>query len=138
VSSRVTSPDYRPRLAGRWLAETRAQFPAVMLTGARAVGKTTTAAQLARQVVRLDEPRQAAIWRADPDAALSSVVVPALLDEWQEVPEVLGALKRSVDSDSTPGRFLLAILTSLHDCGLGRPTTKRTAPMRRNERTYSD
>jgi hypothetical protein len=30
-----------------------------------------------------------------------------LLDEWQEVPEVLGAVKRAVDADRHPGRFLL-------------------------------
>lgn len=30
-----------------------------------------------------------------------------MLDEWQEVPEVLGAVKRSVDDDPRPGRFLL-------------------------------
>jgi predicted AAA+ superfamily ATPase len=30
-----------------------------------------------------------------------------LLDEWQEAPEVLGAVKRSVDTDPRPGRFVL-------------------------------
>ena len=30
-----------------------------------------------------------------------------LLDEWQEVPGVLGAVKRAVDEDSRPGRFIL-------------------------------
>src|SRR5262249_375419 len=32
---------------------------------------------------------------------------PVLLDEWQEVPAVLGAVKRAVDDDPRPGRFLL-------------------------------
>lgn len=32
---------------------------------------------------------------------------PVLLDEWQAVPEVLGAIKRSVDRDSRPGRYLV-------------------------------
>lgn len=31
---------------------------------------------------------------------------PVLLDEWQVVPGVLGAVKRSVDQDPRPGRFL--------------------------------
>jgi predicted AAA+ superfamily ATPase len=30
-----------------------------------------------------------------------------VIDEWQEVPEVLGAVKRSVDEDPRPGRFIL-------------------------------
>jgi len=40
-------------------------------------------------------------------AALRLFAEPLLLDEWQEVPEVLGAVKRAVDKDSRPGRFLL-------------------------------
>ena len=32
---------------------------------------------------------------------------PVLLDEWQEVPAVLGAVKRAVDREPRPGRFLL-------------------------------
>lgn len=113
-----------------------------MVTGARAVGKTTTAARLANQVVHLDEPREAAIWRADPDAALSSLRLPALLDEWQEVPEVLGAVKRSVDSDPTPGRYLLT--GSVHARieqrmwpGTGRLVTAHMGPVSRRELTGS-
>jgi predicted AAA+ superfamily ATPase len=30
-----------------------------------------------------------------------------LIDEWQEVPQILGAVKRTVDDDPRPGRFLL-------------------------------
>ena len=32
---------------------------------------------------------------------------PVLLDEWQAVPGVLGAVKRAVDTDPRPGRFLV-------------------------------
>jgi hypothetical protein len=32
---------------------------------------------------------------------------PVLLDEWQEVPELMGAVRRAVDEDPHPGRFLL-------------------------------
>lgn len=45
--------------------------------------------------------------RADADAALRGLREPILLDEWQAVPEVLGAVKRAVDVDGRPGRFLL-------------------------------
>lgn len=84
-----------------------ATFPAVMITGPRAAGKTTTAAQTVAQVNRLDEPGMAALYRADPDAALRRATLPLLIDEWQEVPEVLGAVKRWVDRDSSPGQFVL-------------------------------
>lgn len=80
-------------------------FPAVLITGARATGKTTTAAQRVARVERLDEPGVAAAFRADPDAALRRAGRPVLIDEWQEVPGVLAAVKRAVDRDRTPGQF---------------------------------
>jgi predicted AAA+ superfamily ATPase len=55
----------------------------------------------------LDLPDTASRYRADPDAALRRADRPLLIDEWQEVPEVLGAVKRAVDHDRTPGQFLL-------------------------------
>lgn len=103
----IDTSSYRPRMADGYLAELCADFPAVMITGARAAGKTTTAAQHVEQIVRLDQPGVAAAYRADPDAALRRAARPVLLDEWQEVPEVLAAVKRAVDRDATPGQFVL-------------------------------
>jgi hypothetical protein len=57
----------------------------------------------ARTVVRLDSDAEAAAFRADPDVALRGLREPVLLDEWQAVPSVLGALKRAVDDDLRPG-----------------------------------
>lgn len=99
---------YARRLVDGLLEELLADLPAVMVTGPRAAGKTTTAARHAATVVRLDRPAEAAIFRADPDVALRERVEPILLDEWQEVPGVLGAIKRTVDNDPRPRRFLLA------------------------------
>jgi hypothetical protein len=82
-------------------------FPAVLVTGPRAAGKTSTAIRHVADVARLDLPDTAAIFRADPDVALRSYSEPLLIDEWQEVPEVLGAVKRAVDHDSHPNRFVL-------------------------------
>ncbi len=98
---------YRARMADGYLADLLAEFPAVMVNGARATGKTTTAAQQADQIARLDDPGAAGSFRADPDAALRRATRPVLLDEWQEVPEVLAAVKRAVDADSRPGQFIL-------------------------------
>ena len=83
------------------------QLPAVSITGPRATGKTTTAQRRAATVVRLDREAEAAAFRADPDVALRGLPEPVLLDEWQEVPGLLGAVKRAVDEDSRPGRYLL-------------------------------
>ena len=78
-----------------------------MITGARAAGKTTTSLRHAASTVRLDNEREAAPFMADPDAALRDRPEPVLLDEWQECPKVLGAVKRAVDTERRPGRFIL-------------------------------
>lgn len=98
---------YHSRTIDRLLRELLEDFPAIVITGPRAAGKTTTAARLARSTVRLDRRVEAEAFRADPDSALARQIEPVLLDEWQVVPEVLGAVKRSVDQDPSPGRFLI-------------------------------
>ena len=103
----MISRTYSKRLADRYLNDLLAEFPAVMITGPRAAGKTTTASQHAAQVDRLDQPSAAASYRADPDAALRRGARPLLLDEWQEVPAVLAAVKRAVDANPEPGQFIL-------------------------------
>ena len=99
--------EYRRRLLDPLIETLQADVPALLLVGPRAVGKTTTAARHARTIIRLDRPREATAFRADPDAALRDLPEPVLLDEWQVVPEVLGAVKRTVDTDPRPGRFLI-------------------------------
>jgi len=90
------------------LTELLTELPAISLLGPRASGKTTTAARHARSIVRLDRPAEAAAFHADADAALKGLAEPILLDEWQEVPHLLAAVKRAVDTGPRhPGRFLL-------------------------------
>jgi predicted AAA+ superfamily ATPase len=101
------SNPYTPRLVDDELADAVGAHPATLIVGPRAAGKTTTARRHAAATVRLDRPAEAAAFRADPDAALATMDEPVLLDEWQEVPELLGAVKRAVDDDRRPGRFIL-------------------------------
>jgi hypothetical protein len=43
-----------------------------------------------------------------------------LLDEWQEVPGVLGSVKRAVDADFRPGRFIRLPMTVLTEREVNR------------------
>jgi predicted AAA+ superfamily ATPase len=116
---------YIDRLIDAVLAEFLSGLPAVLLVGPRGCGKTTTARRLARSVVRLDRPQEAAAVRADPDAVLASLDPPVLIDEWQIVPEVLGAVKRAVDDGSGAGRFLLTGSARSDALSAGWPGTGR-------------
>ncbi|MBI2892065.1 MAG: ATP-binding protein [Deltaproteobacteria bacterium] len=98
---------YLRRTVDRLLGELLAELPAVLIVGPRAAGKTTTAERHAATTIHLDRPAEAAAFRADPDAALRGLLEPTLLDEWQSVPEVLGAVKRAIDVDPHPGRYIL-------------------------------
>lgn len=101
------SEQYVTRLADEAIPRLMRALPALLIVGPRATGKTTTARRYANSIVQLDNPPEAAAFVADPDAALKRFEEPVLLDEWQEVPGVLGAIKRSVDHDPHGGRFLL-------------------------------
>lgn len=116
---------YLPRLIDSELGEVMAAHPAALVVGPRACGKTTTTRRHSRSVLRLDVPAQAAVVRADPDAALRGLDEPVLIDEWQLVPEVLGAVKRAVDDDPRPGRFVLTGSSQADLTTLGWPATGR-------------
>lgn len=103
----MVGSSYKRRLIEARLDSLFAELPALFVTGPRAAGKTTTLQRRAKTSVRLDVDDEAAAFRADPDVALRNLTPPVLLDEWQNVPGVLGAVKRSVDSDPSPGRFLV-------------------------------
>jgi len=103
----VSGSAYRARLVDPVLDEYLAQLPAVLVLGPRAIGKSTTLARRAATVVSLDREAETAAFEADPDAALRDLEEPVLLDEWQNVPGVLGAVRRAVQDNPSPGRFFV-------------------------------
>lgn len=83
--------------------------PVVMVNGPRQCGKTTLARRFVegdRTYITLDDDTQLAAARADP-AGFMRGIDRAIIDEIQRAPELLRAIKRSVDEDRRPGRFLL-------------------------------
>src|SRR5208283_4590447 len=98
-----------PRLVGRALAERLRIMPAVVVTGARQTGKSTLVEHLVagkRRYASLDDLDALDAARRDPEVLVGGSE-PVTLDEIQREPELLHAVKRAIDRDRRPGRFLL-------------------------------
>jgi len=132
------SDKYLPRLADPVLDNLMAELPAVMLLGPRGCGKTTTALRRAKAVLRLDQPDQAAVFRAAPDTVLAAATKPVLLDEWQNAPEALGAIKRAVDAGAAPESFVITGSVRSRHLTAGWPGTGRIVPLNMDGLTVSE
>ena len=98
-----------PRLSARRVTAALKDTPVVMVAGPRQSGKTTLVRAFAgrdRAYVTLDDDTVLAGVRSDPAGFLRGLDR-AVIDEVQRAPELLRAIKRSVDDDRRPGRFLL-------------------------------
>lgn len=130
-------PEYRTRLVDAELDELLAGLPAVSLEGPKGVGKTATALRRARTVHHLDDAAGHELLAADP-ARVTAGPAPILLDEWQRLPAVWDVVRRAVDADRSPGRFLLTGSAApdgppLHS-GAGRIVRLRMRPLALSER----
>ena len=95
-----------------------AEFPAVMVTGARQVGKTTLlkeAADGGRHFVSLDLLTVRDLARRDPQAFLAANPPPVIIDEIQYAPQLLPYIKAMIDeSPDEVGRFWLSGSQQFH------------------------
>ncbi|KGQ20930.1 ATP-binding protein [Thermus filiformis] len=98
-----------PRFLAARIREALADTPVVFLEGARQVGKSTLVRSLGvGRYLTLDDPLVRSAAAQDPLAfLLAQGEEPLILDEVQRVPELLLSIKRLVDLDRRPGRFLL-------------------------------
>lgn len=132
--------DYHPRVVDRELDDLLAGLPAISLEGPKGVGKTATAQRRVNTVFALDDPAQHELLRADPQR-LDRSLAPVLVDEWQREPSVWDVVRRSVDRDPSPGRFLLTgsaspTVAPVHS-GAGRIVQLRMRPMSLAERALT-
>jgi hypothetical protein len=133
---------YRPRTVDAQLASLLDAVGAVVLEGPKAAGKTRTALQVAKSVVRLDvdtNARQAAA--VDPSLILEGET-PRLIDEWQLEPELWNHIRRAVDDRGATAQFLLtgsAVPTDdiTRHTGAGRFARLRLRPMSLHESGHS-
>ncbi len=106
-----------PRTLAPALLRISGQFPVLMLTGPRQVGKTTLLEMCARlessrsavprAYVTLDDLDARALARRDPALFLQTWPAPLIIDEVQYAPELLSAIKIAVDRERRNGMYWL-------------------------------
>ncbi|MDO8391504.1 MAG: DUF4143 domain-containing protein [Actinomycetota bacterium] len=109
---------------------------AIAIEGAKAVGKSATAAQRVTTTFLLEQPATREVLQADPARILTGGS--ALIDEWQHLPATWDTVRRAVDAGAAPGQFFLTGSASALDpgthSGAGRILKVRMRPMSLAER----
>jgi len=130
-----------PRLAADALEMRLGVMPAVVLTGARQTGKSTLVRELIpgpRIYHSLDDLDVLDAARRRPETLLGGGA-PVTLDEVQRAPNLLHAVKRAIDADRRPGRFLLTgsadllLMRKVSESLAGRASHLTLWPMTRRE-----
>ena len=130
-----------PRFSAAHVTEALADTPVVMVVGPRQCGKTTLVRDLIggeRAYVTLDADAALEAARSDP-AGFVRGLDRAIIDEVQRAPDLLRAIKLSVDDDRRPGRFLLTgsanvlALPQLSESLAGRMAVVELLPLSRAE-----
>jgi len=129
--------DYVRRIVDDELDELLQSLSAVSIDGAKGVGKTTTALQRGRTSFELDRPEILELVRAD-SKRLTTATTPIVVDEWQREPSVWDVVRRAVDADPSPNRFILTGSASpasvTTHSGAGRIVPIRMRPLTLPER----
>ncbi len=137
----MTIPPLYPRWIEPRIDEALLDTPVVLLTGPRQAGKTTLVRQYAERgqhYLTLDDELTLLSAREDPVGMIRNLDR-AVIDEIQRVPRLLLAIKKNVDEDRQPGRFLLTgsanlmALPTVADSLAGRMETLMLLPLSQSE-----
>lgn len=108
---------YCPRTVESHINQTNKQFPALLITGPRQVGKTTVLRHLSqanRTYLTLDDPQLAQLANTEPALFLQRFQPPLLIDEIQYAPTLLPHIKMHIDQTHEPGQFWLTGSQQFH------------------------
>jgi uncharacterized protein len=131
-----------PRLLSGAVQRVAQAMPVVVVTGARQTGKSTLVSELLpgkRTYLTLDDLDVRALAERTPEELVGRPG-PMILDEVQRVPDLLLAVKREVDRDRSPGRFILTgsanllVMKAVSESLAGRAAYLTLWPMTRRER----
>ena len=100
---------YKDRLITDRLKKLASSFPAVVVCGARQVGKSTLVKHIFpdRDVIVFDPVIDIGNARKDPDLFLDNHPAPIILDEIQYAPELVAAIKRRIDKNRKSGQYII-------------------------------
>lgn len=107
---------------------------AVLVTGPKFCGKTTTSSLFAKSIFRLNTEKAILSVRIDPKIALKGEI-PHLIDEWQVVPDIWNYVKQDLDIDYVFGKYILTGSSTpsdkktIHHSGAGRIFTLKMRTM---------
>ena len=132
---------YEKRLIDSILKEYVDELPAILLEGAKAVGKTKTCKQLASTEYRMDNAAQRELLQNNPDIILQNSK-PVLIDEWQLAPSLWSYVRHAVDDGLPNGSVLftgssIRVNSRVHS-GSGRIIRLKLRPYSIEERNLSD
>lgn len=103
--------NYISRNLEKVVSEVTKEYPIVLVTGPRQVGKTTMLQKLMegtdRSYVSLDDLNERNLAKTDPELFLQLHKPPVLIDEVQYAPELFTYIKIIVDKNHNPGDFWL-------------------------------
>ena len=103
--------NYISRNLEKVVSEVTKEYPVVLVTGPRQVGKTTMLQKLMegtnRSYVSLDDLNERNLAKTDPELFLQLHKPPVLIDEVQYAPELFTYIKIHVDQNHNPGDFWL-------------------------------
>ena len=94
---------YLSRTADTILKERLEAFGAILIEGPKWCGKTTTAEQVAKSVIKLQDPDMRYEYLAAAATKPSLLLkgeTPRLIDEWQDAPVLWDAVRTMVDNRS--------------------------------------
>ena len=129
---------YYPRIIDELLKKKLRTSGAVLLKGPKWCGKSTSASQIAKSIIYMQDPstreQNIALAKASPKVFLAKET-PLLIDEWQIVPFIWDAIRFEIDQRNAFNQFILTGSSSptetnkITHSGLGRISTLVMRPM---------
>ena len=128
---------YLKRISDKVLYERLEAFGAVLIEGPKWCGKTTTAEQQAKSVIKMQDPDMSSEYLATAESKPSLLLLgetPRLVDEWQETPVLGDAIRTMVDKRQSVGQFILTGSNAvkkekIKHSGTGRISRMKMLPM---------